>query len=144
MKKPRILIVEPDEAAANRYRQALASLDSPELATVATTAAALERLAGGSFDLVVAGLDPAQPTDLKFLDEVHALDGELPTIVIAAHPSLDSATASLRAGVGDYLPAGVAPRRWRPAPGGCSARDGAEPNTSCCAARSSGPTASTT
>ncbi len=119
MKKPRILILEPDEAAASRYQQALAALDSPELAAVATTAAALKRLVDGSFDLVVATIDPAQAADLKFLDDVRALDGELPLIVIASRPNLESATASLARASAITCRRRSRPRHWPPAPVGC-------------------------
>ena len=108
MKKPRILILDADEAAVSRHQQALADLDGPEFVHAATPAEASESLADSSFDLLVAALDPALPADSRFLDEVRALDAELPIIVVAARPKLESATASLRAGVGDYLAAPVA------------------------------------
>ena len=103
MKKPRILIVEPDLAASRQYQKALSRLDAPEFETAATPDEALEKLRGASFDLAIVnvGLDADPGFDL--LHAARELDAELPLVVIAAHPSVESATESLRLGAGDYL-----------------------------------------
>ncbi|MEX2115207.1 MAG: sigma-54 dependent transcriptional regulator, partial [Pirellulales bacterium] len=103
MKKPHILIVEADPAEQRRYRSALAKLDSPELCFVPSAAAADVQLRSGSVDLLIAGLD-SNGAGLDLLRAARTLDAELPMIVVTAAPDVDSATASLRLGAGDYLP----------------------------------------
>jgi DNA-binding NtrC family response regulator len=102
MKKPHILIVEPDPAAQGHYRSALATIDSPEFCFVPSADAALEQLAGGQFDLLIAEVGP-DGQGLDLLRAARRSDAELPMIVVTAAPHLDSATASLRLGAGDYL-----------------------------------------
>ena len=110
MKKPRILIVEPDDSAARQYRAALAGLESPEYQTVTGAEEALEKLRGDSFDLLLANVDPRRPDDFDFLRAARTIDPELPLIVVTGAPTVESATASLRLGAGDYLSQPVDPQ----------------------------------
>jgi DNA-binding NtrC family response regulator len=110
MKKPHILIVEPDDAAAAQYRAALATLDAPEFVTVAQASEAIEKLRGDSFDLLLANVDPARPGDFDLLRAARAVDPELPLVVVTAQPTVETATASLRLGAGDYLAQPIDPR----------------------------------
>ncbi len=103
MQKPRILIVEPDAAAAKQYREALAELNGGQFDTVADAAAALEMLRGDSFDLLVASIGSGESQDFELLRAARGIDPELPLIVVTSQPSVESATASLRLGAGDYL-----------------------------------------
>jgi DNA-binding NtrC family response regulator len=102
MKKPHILIVDPDANARRQYESALSGLDSPELAVVASADAALERLRANQVDLLIAEVG-SDGLGLDLLREARQVDPELPMIVVTAAPHLDSATASLRLGAGDYL-----------------------------------------
>ncbi|MEX0678814.1 MAG: sigma-54 dependent transcriptional regulator [Pirellulales bacterium] len=110
MKKPRILIVEPDDSAARQYQAALAGLESPEFSTVASALEALEKLRGDSFDLLLANVDPRRPDDFDLLRTARTIDPELPLIVVTSAPTVESATASLRLGAGDYLSHPVDPQ----------------------------------
>jgi DNA-binding NtrC family response regulator len=103
MKKPHILIVEPDDATARRYQEALAGLESPEFCVAGGTDAAIEKLRAGSFDLLVANVDQQPPGDFELLGKARQIDPELPMIVVTGTPTVESATASLRLGAGDYL-----------------------------------------
>ncbi len=102
MKKPHILIVEADLAEQRRIRAALAKLDAPELCFVPSSAAADEQLRSGSIDLLIAELD-SDGGGLDLLRTARALDAEIPMIVVTTAPNVESATASLRIGAGDYL-----------------------------------------
>jgi DNA-binding NtrC family response regulator len=108
MKKPHVLIVA-DPAATARRQAALAGLDAPEFALVASAELAVAALRASSFDLLIADIDPTAAEGFEFLNAVGKLDSELPTIVVTAKPSLDAATASLRAGARDYLAEPVDP-----------------------------------
>ncbi len=103
MKKPHILIVEADAATAAAYEAALAGLDAPECCIVPTAESAIAKLRAGAFDLLIAGLAPADREAVDLLSTARQIDRELPIIVITATPSVDSATNSLRLGAGDYL-----------------------------------------
>jgi len=102
MKKPRILIVEPDDAAAGQYQDALADL-SAECSTVGTAQLAIDKLGSDSFDLLVANVEAGRPKDFDLLDKARSIDPEMPLIVVTGSPSVESATTSLRLGAGEYL-----------------------------------------
>ncbi|MGD9723205.1 MAG: sigma-54-dependent transcriptional regulator [Pirellulales bacterium] len=102
MKKPHILIVDPDAQAQPSYTAALAELDGPDLSFVATAEQALERLKGAQVDLLIADVEPGGK-QLELLRAAREQDAELPMIVVTTAPHLDTATASLRLGAGDYL-----------------------------------------
>jgi two-component system response regulator HydG len=102
MKKPRILIVEPDDSAARQYQQALADL-SGEFCVVGTAERAIEELRGDSFDLLLAVVDSQRPGDFDLLRTARGIDPELPLIVVTGTPTVESATESLRLGAGEYL-----------------------------------------
>jgi DNA-binding NtrC family response regulator len=102
MKKPRILIVEPDDSAARQYQDALADL-SAEYCTAGTAELAIEKLRGDSFDLLLANVDLERPGDFDLLRTARTIDPELPLIVVTGSPTVESATASLRLGAGEYL-----------------------------------------
>src|SRR5262245_6548740 len=101
MKNPRILIVDSD-STLDVYAAALAMLGTPELEIESQLDRALARLRSESFDLAVIAVSP-ELDGLSLLKTVRELDRELPVIVVAAAPTVDSATASLRLGAGDYL-----------------------------------------
>jgi DNA-binding NtrC family response regulator len=103
MKKPRILIVEPQAAVAGQYQKALAALESPEFTTAVSVDEALEKLRGESFDLAIVNVDADSKRGAELLSSARSADAELPLIVIAAKPSVETATASLRLGAGEYL-----------------------------------------
>jgi DNA-binding NtrC family response regulator len=103
MKKPHLLIVEADPATRTQYETALAALDGPEFAFVATPDEALARLQQGQFDLLIADIGKHESNGLELPRAVRELDAELPIIVVTAAPHLASATAAMRLGAGDYL-----------------------------------------
>src|SRR5215213_3104046 len=102
MKKPRILIVDADSQAQESYRTPLESLGDIELSTARDFVAAIERLKADSFDLMVLRLGN-QPADRQNFSQLRAVEPTTPVIVIADPPSVESATASLRLGAGEYL-----------------------------------------
>jgi DNA-binding NtrC family response regulator len=103
MKKPHILIVEVDPAAVEQCQAALAGLESPEFCVLGSAEAALGPLRDASFDLLIATVEPGQDAGFELLRVARQTDPELPMIVLTAEPDLDSATAILRLGAGDYL-----------------------------------------
>jgi DNA-binding NtrC family response regulator len=103
MKKPRILIAEPQAAVAGEYQKALEILKSPEFTTAASAEEAFEKLRSESFDLAIINVDVDAKRGFELLSAARTADAELPLIVIAEKPSVETATASLRLGAGEYL-----------------------------------------
>ncbi|REK09939.1 MAG: sigma-54-dependent Fis family transcriptional regulator [Planctomycetota bacterium] len=103
MRKPRILVVEPDVDAAQQYRDALVVLASPDFTVVPAAEVGLAALRAESFDLLLVNIGRGQPGDFDALRQAREIDAELPIIVMTAHPSVDSAAAALRLGASDYL-----------------------------------------
>ncbi|MBI3838687.1 MAG: sigma-54-dependent Fis family transcriptional regulator [Planctomycetia bacterium] len=103
MKKPHILIVDADPTTEPWYQAALASLESPEICVVPTAELAVARLRSESFDLLIADIEPNRADKFDLLRLARQTDPELPMIVVTGEPHLESATASLRLGAGDYL-----------------------------------------
>ncbi len=113
MKKPRILIIEAEAAAAQAYQRALGGLEAPQFRVVETVEQAVAELRERSFDLLIAGLVPADAKGFGLLGSVRQADELLPIIVVTPRPNLDSAIASLRMGAGDYLVRPVDPEALR-------------------------------
>ena len=103
MKKPRLLIVDCAPAAAQLYQQTLAELGADRSEILSDRHQALERLKADRFDLLVAAICPDRPEGLSLVEALSELDAELPIIVVTDRPTVESAIASVRLGVGDYL-----------------------------------------
>jgi len=109
MKKPHILVVDAQPGSPQRYQVALAGLDAPEFCFVSSAEQALSKLRNGPIDLLIADIEPNPAEALEMLASARQIDGELPMIVVTTSQNLESATASLRLGVADYLPKPVDP-----------------------------------
>ncbi len=99
-----ILLIEPDPAVA-RLEQLPLERAGYAVATAATAAEALERLAAGGFDLVVLGeqLDSGL-TSLDFFRQLKAAGHDLPAVLITPLDDEHLPVDALRAGVRDLVP----------------------------------------
>jgi DNA-binding NtrC family response regulator len=88
---------------ASEYQQALAALDSPDFVTAGSVDDALQQLRAASFDLAIVNVDADPKRGAELLRAARDIDAELQLIVIAAKPSVETATASLRLGAGEFL-----------------------------------------
>ncbi len=109
MKRPCILVADDDALSSPVYRQALSSLQDPELLLESTAADALVRMADHSPDLAIVACRPPHLDGLDLLRALRRRDPALPVIVVSAQPTVDEATASLRLGASDYLAKPLAP-----------------------------------
>lgn len=103
MKKSRVLVVDEDPLARAAYAAAAERLAQVELVYVPAGGPAAERLAGESFDALVAALDPPRVDGLELLKSARQAEPHLPVILVASQASVETATASLRAKANDYL-----------------------------------------
>ena len=102
--KPRILIVE-DEAAIRLALSGLLRREGYEVEQAENGEAALVRLRGEAFDLVLTdlalGTGPSGMDVLRASRELHA---EAPVVMITAHGNEKIAVEAMKAGAHDYVP----------------------------------------
>jgi len=109
----RLLHVGEDEsfgrlAAASPERES----DRFDVETVATGAAALDRLAGEEFDCVVSDYDMPGLDGLELLEVVRARHGRLPFVLFTGQGSEHIASAAISAGVDEYLQKQARPEQF--------------------------------
>jgi len=101
-KKVRVLIV--DQARRQiEYAESLDALQPCELIFAADADEALAKLAETGFDCAIAALEPPAIDGLEMLRRLRQCDQGLPVVVVAHEATVETATASLRLGAGDYL-----------------------------------------
>jgi two-component system response regulator HydG len=84
MTKARILVLDADSGAVERYHSALAAMEPVEFHGAASAEAALALLRGAVFDVVIADVDHQPANDPELLTQARAIDPELPFILLAS------------------------------------------------------------
>jgi two-component system response regulator HydG len=97
-----ILIVDDDESMLHTLGAELESRRY-QVAAEACPETALKRVAEGDFGVVLTDFSMRGRTGADLCQEVQALRGEVPVIVMTAFASVESAVGSLRAGACDFL-----------------------------------------
>ena len=103
MSAPRILVFDPQQHDPERYRAALEPLAPGKIDFAPEASTASDWLKGGSYDLVVMGVEPPDPRATSLLAAASNGAGPLPVIVISAAPSVEASKDSHRLGAADYL-----------------------------------------
>jgi two-component system response regulator RegX3 len=98
----RILVVEDDPAILTGLEEKL-TLEGYAVQTAADGEAAQDRLAEGSFDLVVLDLMLPRLDGLSVLRWLRKRDRALPVLILSAKGREEDKVAGLRAGADDYL-----------------------------------------
>jgi DNA-binding response OmpR family regulator len=98
----RVLIID-DEATLRHTFTRILKQAGAEVTTAGDGPEALERLAGGSYDLAYLDIHLPGMDGLQVLEQVHRLYPQLPVILFTAHASLQSAVDAIRLGAIDYL-----------------------------------------
>lgn len=101
-KKVRVLIVDQPRRRTE-YAASLNALQPCELVFADDTDEALAKLAETDFDCAIAALEPPAIDGLDLLRRLRQCDRELPVVLVADEATVETATASLRLGAGDYL-----------------------------------------
>ncbi|MEO8800134.1 MAG: response regulator, partial [Polyangiaceae bacterium] len=98
----RILVVDDEQAACTALAKFLVA-EAFDVTTASDGEAALTEAKRELPDLVITDLTMRRMGGIELCGHIHALDPELPVLVITANPDTSSAVASLRAGADDYL-----------------------------------------
>ncbi len=98
----KILVVDDEEQIAQLLAGILRS-DGHDAQYVTDGEAALERLRGGGFDLLMTDLRMPRMDGMRLIREAKGVDPEVDALVMTAYASTDTAVSALRTGVTDYL-----------------------------------------
>jgi LmbE family N-acetylglucosaminyl deacetylase len=97
------LVVEDDPDAAQFAQTVLERRAGMDVVVAGDADSALEALAAGSFDLIVADIELPGQSGLQMLPRARELAPGVPVIVITAHGNLDYAVEALRNDVDEFL-----------------------------------------
>jgi two-component system response regulator PilR (NtrC family) len=97
-----ILIID-DEEIIREALEALLLMQGYEVVTAATAAEGLTRVASRSFDAVLLDLMLPDKNGLEVLDDIRRVDDELPTVMVTAFGTIESAIAATKQGAYHYL-----------------------------------------
>jgi DNA-binding NtrC family response regulator len=103
MKRVRILLADPDRSAKSLLSEVLQPPEKFELTVAGDIDAAKAKLSEETFDLLVAAVQASRLDGLDLLKTARQSEPQLPVILIADEPSLETATAGLRLGADDFL-----------------------------------------
>jgi two-component system, NtrC family, response regulator HydG len=98
----RILVVDDQEMLRDSLAGTLVR-DGHEVVAAGDGAAALERLAGGWFDLLITDLKMPRMTGIELLAEAKKLRPELPVVLMTAFATVATAVEAMKLGAYDYI-----------------------------------------
>ncbi len=102
MEKARILIAE-DEKTQRDLLEGFLKKEGFSVEATANGREALQKLAGGFFDIVALDYKMPQLDGLQTLKEIRKLYPDLPVIMMTAYGTIETAVASMKEGALDYL-----------------------------------------
>ncbi|MCL4818705.1 MAG: sigma-54 dependent transcriptional regulator [Vicinamibacteria bacterium] len=102
MARPRLLVVDDDEAIRFTLREYLDGLGY-DLDEAAGCGEALQRLAAGRFDAIV--LDYAMPdgNSVDLLPRLRQVDADVPVVILTGHGTIELAVRAIQAGADQFL-----------------------------------------
>jgi len=102
MSRGSILVVD-DERSLREFLTILLEQEGYAVTTAETVASGIERVLGGTFDLVMCDLKLPDGSGLEVLEEARRRQVSCPFIIITAHTTPQHALDALRAGAAEYL-----------------------------------------
>ena len=102
MAKGNILVVDDNPNLLELIRMRLESADYEVIAT-GDEREAVQELRDKSFDLCIVDLMLANGDGLALMDEFRSINPDVPTIILTAHGSIQSAVEAMRRGAYSYL-----------------------------------------
>jgi DNA-binding NtrC family response regulator len=103
MKRVRILLADADRSAKSLLGELLQPMEKFELTVAGNIEAAKSKLSEQTFDLLVAAVQVSRLDGLELLKIARQSEPQLPVILIADEPTVETVTAGLRLGADDFL-----------------------------------------
>jgi two-component system response regulator GlrR len=102
MSRAKLLVVDDDRNLLEIIRMRLESLDF-EVTAVRDEEEARQAATAQVFDLAVIDLQLANLDGISLMEEIHLINPDLPTIILTAHGSIESAVEAMKRGAYTYL-----------------------------------------
>lgn len=99
---PKLLVVDDDTLILDCFRYAFAT-DDVDLHTAKSASEAVTKFRQHNFDAVVTDVRLPTSSGLELLQELHALDGRVPVILMTGHGTANTAIEAMRRGAFEYL-----------------------------------------
>jgi len=103
MKRARILLADADPSAKSLLGEVLQPPEKFELTAAGGIEVAKSKLSEQTFDLLVAAVQGSRLDGLELLKIARQSEPQLPVILIADEPTVETVTAGLRLGADDFL-----------------------------------------
>ncbi len=98
----RILVIDDEESIRVTFKSFLSD-EGHEVTTAGGYSEAIERIAGGDFDLVFADIILGAGTGIDILRDVKEMGLTCPVVVITGNPDVETASEAVRLGAFDYI-----------------------------------------
>ncbi|MBI2209819.1 MAG: sigma-54-dependent Fis family transcriptional regulator [Deltaproteobacteria bacterium] len=102
MPSGKILVVDDDKNLVETVKMRLESVDY-EVATALREEDALEAVKGQPFDLSIVDLRLVRQDGISLMQEFHAINPEMPVIILTGHGSIESAVEAMKRGAYSYV-----------------------------------------
>jgi DNA-binding NtrC family response regulator len=107
-----VLVVD-DDPDILEYLQDFLSAEGFEVTTLMDPTVAVERIRDEVFHLVVLDLMMPKVSGMDLLAQIRSVDDDIAVIILTGHPSLDTATASMKHEVSAYIHKPFTPAEFR-------------------------------
>lgn len=98
-----ILVVDDDEAILEVFKDFLPRAGTYSILTARDGTEALEILADSKIDFCFTDINMPGMDGIEFAKKIHEIDNTIPVVVMTGYPSTDTAIATLKHGVMDFL-----------------------------------------
>ncbi len=102
MSAGKILVVDDDKSVVETIKMRLESVDY-EVATALKEADAVEVVKRQPFDLSIIDLQLVRQDGISLMQEFHAINPEMPVIILTGHGSIESAVEAMKRGAYSYV-----------------------------------------
>jgi two-component system, NtrC family, response regulator GlrR len=102
MLQAKILVVDDDRNLLELARMRLESANY-DVATALAEEQAVESIKGDTFDLAIVDLQLAKQDGISLMQQLHAVNPEMPVIILTAYGTIESAVEAMKKGAYSYL-----------------------------------------
>lgn len=98
----RILIIDDEKSIRNTLRDILV-YEKIEVEEAADGAEGLKKAEAGNFDLVLCDIKMPKMDGIEVLSKLHAINPDLPVVMISGHGTIETAVEAIKKGAYDYI-----------------------------------------